>query len=79
MEKYQYYTHNTCNFAVQRYLGFAAIFFRFRIKLHFHIISSVNMCQILVTGLILCSGAGRLPWVGEYRLSHGLMKIFRNV
>jgi len=63
---------------VQRYLGFSAIFFRFRTKLHLHIIPPVNMCEILVTGLILCSGAGRLPWVGEYRLSQGLMKIFLN-
>jgi hypothetical protein len=36
------------------------------------------MREILVTGLIPCGGAGRLSWVGEYRLSHGLVKIFRN-
>jgi hypothetical protein len=41
MEKYPYDTHNTGNLAVQRYLGFSAIFFRIRTKLHFHIILSL--------------------------------------
>jgi hypothetical protein len=54
---------------VQRHLDFSAIFFRFRTKLPLHIIFTVDVCDILLTGLILCSGPGRLPWVGEYRLS----------
>ena len=37
------------------------------------------MDELLVTGLIPCGGADRLSWVEEFRLSHGLMKIPRNV
>jgi hypothetical protein len=38
----------------------------------------VNMREISVMGLIPCGNTGRLSWVGEYRLSYGLMKILRN-
>ena len=78
MEKYPYDNHDICSLTVQRYLGFSAIFFRFRTKLHSYFIPLVNMGELLVTGLIPCAGAGRLSWVGGYRLSHGLMKILRN-
>jgi hypothetical protein len=60
MKKYPYDTHDICNLAVQRYLGFSAIFFRFRTKLNSHIIPPVNIREILVTGLIPCGGACRL-------------------
>ena len=78
MEKYPYDSHDICNLTVQRYLGFSALFFRFRTKLHLYIIPLFNMGEILVTGLIPCGGVCRLSWVGEYRLSHGLTKILRN-
>jgi hypothetical protein len=60
MEKYPYDNHVICNLTVQGYLGFSAIFFLFRTKLHLYIIPPVNVREILVTRLIPCSGAGRL-------------------
>jgi hypothetical protein len=58
--KYPYDSHDICNLAVYRYLGFSTIFFQFRTKLHFYIIPLVDMRETLVTGLIPCCGACRL-------------------
>ena len=80
MKKYPYDTHRTCNLVVHRYLGFSAIFFRFRIKLHLHTIPSVNICEIFTTGLMPCDAACRLSWVGKGQTrTHSLMKILDNV
>jgi hypothetical protein len=78
MEKYPYDNHVICNLTVQTVSWFFYCFLSISYKIAFVHYPPANMREILVTGLISCGGAGRLSWVGEYRLSHRLMKILRN-
>ena len=74
MEKYPYDNHDIYSLTVQRYLGFSAIFSRFRTKLHLYIISPYQYALDFGNGtdpllrcrqIILGWGVQTKPWTGE--------------